>query len=75
MWKNREIEKPKFSGIYNVFGVINKNTEYEVRSRFFAFYSKEYNMFTDSDGEDLTYINEGVEFWFDFNGIKNPEHE
>ena len=28
--------------------------------------------FTDKDGEDLTGINEGVKFWFDFREVSDP---
>ena len=72
MWINRQEQKPKFDGTYAVFGTVSKGTEHETDCRFTAYWDNGLEAFTDKDGEDLTYINEGVKFWFDFNEVPDP---
>ena len=72
MWINRQDQKPKFDGTYTVFGSVNKGTEHETDCRFTAYWDNGLEAFTDKDGEDLTYIDEGVKFWFEFNEVPNP---
>lgn len=73
MWKKIKGEKPKYSGTYYVFGTVNKDTVHETKSRFVADYDTCIDKFTDAQGEDFTFINESVEYWFDFSLVKNPE--
>lgn len=70
MYKNRQIQNPTKPGIYPVFGTVNKNTEHETRSQFYAVWDGE--RFVDQDGEDLIGINESVEFWFDMSLYSDP---
>ncbi len=72
MWINRQEKTPKSDGAYCVFGTKYKGTEYENNCRFTAYWDNEQEVFTDKDGEDLTYINESVRFWFDFEEVPNP---
>ena len=72
MWINRQEKNPEYNGAYSVYGLINKGTEYEKNCIFTAYWDNGIKSFTDKDGEDLIYINEGVKFWFDFGDIPNP---
>lgn len=72
MWINRKEQTPPTDGAYPVFGKINKGTEHENKCRFTAYWDNGLNAFTDKDGEDLTGIDEGVEFWLDFSDIPDP---
>ncbi len=73
MWTNRKHQKPKYRGCYTVFGTVNKGTEYETNQRFKAYWDNIDEIFTDKDGEDLTGINEGIIFWFDFSKVPDPK--
>jgi len=73
MWKNKRTEKPQKSGTYVVYGTVNRGTEFECKSRYYAYWHNTDNVFTDNEGEDLTGLNESIEFWFDMDLIDNPE--
>ncbi len=74
MWKNIKQEKPTKPGHYYCFGTRWKGTEYEEKTKFSAYYQGvENDYFTDKNGEDLTDLNDSVEYWFDFSLISNPE--
>lgn len=70
MWKKISEEKPKIRGFVKCFGLLWEGTDFEEKARFNAFYDGE--RFVDKDGEDLTGINDSVEYWFDFDEIENP---
>ena len=70
MWKKLSHEYPLQTGFLQCFGILNKGSEFECKGRFYAFYDGE--TFTDRNGEDLTGINESVDYWFDFNEVENP---
>lgn len=72
MWTDIKKEQPTHDGSYTVFGTVNKGTEHEINSKFTAYWCKQSKSFTDKDGEDLTGINEGVKFWFDFSKVAHP---
>jgi len=72
MWKNIKNEQPKLNGAYKVFGTVNKGTEHETECKFTAYWDCGLEAFTDKDCEDLTGINEGVKFWFDFAQVPDP---
>lgn len=72
MWKNINDERPKFNGAYKVFGTVNKGSEHETECVYDARFDVGLNKFTDNDLEDLTGINEGVKFWFDFSQVPDP---
>ena len=72
MWINRKEQEPEFTGAYHVFGIINKGSKYETQTKFVAYWENNLNAFVDQQGEDLTGINEGVKYWFDFNQVPNP---
>lgn len=70
MWKNIKNDKPKKQGFVKVFGLVNKGTEHQTKTKYDAFWNG--SEFTDKQGEDLIGINEGVIFWFDFDEVENP---
>ena len=72
MWTDINKKQPTHHGAYNVFGTVNKGTEYETNCMFTAYWCEQSKSFTDRDGEDLTGINEGVKFWFDFSKVADP---
>lgn len=72
MWKNINDERPKINGAYKVFGTVNKGSEHETECVYDGYWDSGLNAFTDKDGEDLTGINEGVKFWFDFSQVPDP---
>lgn len=72
MWKNRRFNLPEKSGVCLVFGTVNKGTKHENKEPFFAFWDSSKKHFSDLEGEDLTGINDSVEFWFDLSQISNP---
>lgn len=69
-WKNVLIEKPKKTGWFKCFGIINKGSKFEVTTKFDAWFDGEY--WTDISYEDLTGISESVMWWYDFDLIDNP---
>lgn len=71
MWNNYSKKNPDSYGAFLVFGTVNKGTNHQQRTKFIAFWDGE--QFVDREGEDLTYINESVEYWFDFGSITDPE--
>ena len=72
MWIDIKNKKPKKQGAYLCFGIVNKGTEYENRSKFTAHWQGEQYGWSDKEGEDLIGINESVEFWFDFDEVQTP---
>jgi hypothetical protein len=71
MWINRNEQQPQHTGAYTCFGTLHKgDVHHEVRTTFEAYWNN--HKFVDKDGEDLTYINESVEYWFDFSKVENP---
>jgi hypothetical protein len=73
MWKVFETNKPHESGAYYCYGAINKKTKFEKYSRFVAYWDNDCQKWSDKDGEDLIYINDSVEYWFDINLVKTPD--
>lgn len=73
MYINRNDQAPEHTGMYNVFGTVNKGTAHEFTGKFTAFWNGE--AFTDKDGEDLIGINDSVEFWFDMSWVADPGKE
>ena len=71
MFVHRNDRKPTRHGAYHCFGTINRLTPHEKRTKFVAFWDGE--CFVDKDGEDLTEINNSVEWWFDIDMVDNPE--
>ena len=63
-------QPPQYHGAYTCFGTLHKGDAHEVRTTFDAYWNGD--RWTDKDGEDLTYINESVEYWFDFSRVANP---
>lgn len=72
MWTDINKKQPTHHGAYTVFGTVNKGTEHETKCMFTAYWCEQSKSFTDKDGEDLTGINEGVKFWFDFSKVADP---
>lgn len=70
MWKNKKRELPDSTGFVKCVNVINEGTLFQQCYKFDAFFNGE--KFTDQDGEDLTEIDESVDFWFDFNEVELP---
>lgn len=73
MYINRNDQTPVHTGMYNVFGTVNKGTAHEFTGKFTAFWNGE--AFTDKDGEDLIGINDSIEFWFDMSWVADPGKE
>ena len=65
-------EKPKYTGAYHVFGTVNKGSKHEAETQFVAYWENNLDAFVDQQGEDLTGINDGVKYWFDFSLIPDP---
>jgi len=72
MWVNRNDKNPEYDGAVKVFGTVNKGSEHETKTKFNTHWDESRGVFTDSDGEDLTGIDEGVEYWWDFSQVADP---
>jgi hypothetical protein len=70
MWIDRRIEEPKGQTFYNVFGIVNKGSEFEQETSFSAFWNG--TEFTDKDGDDFLDLNERITHWFDISKQRNP---
>jgi hypothetical protein len=70
-WVDRKERQPKYAGAVTCFGTLYKGTEHEVKTSFAAYWDGD-SRFVDKNGEDLTYINESVEYWLDLTQVPDP---
>jgi len=75
MWINKKLRTPEVQGTYTVFGTVAKGSPEEKECRFTACWLGEKYGWGDANGEDLTGINDGVKFWYDFTQVIDPSLE